>query len=67
MKTTKIEEGLYRITPAEGKHLTQANLKEDETRVFCMSAYVTSKIDAEDWTEWTDTEKVAFEAEQNAE
>lgn len=64
MNIVKIKEGLYRITPTEGNHLTQTNLKEDETRVFCMSAFVINKLDAEDWTEWTDAEKISFEAEQ---
>ena len=63
-QTVKIKEGLYRITPTEGNHLTQTNIKEDETRVFCMSAFVINKLDAEDWTEWTDAEKISFEAEQ---
>lgn len=61
MITEKIEEGLYRITPYEGNHLTQAYLGEEDVRVFCCSAYELTEDDASKWIEWSESMKQEYE------
>lgn len=63
MKVTKINETLYQILPEKGMHLTQSSLQEDETRNFCCSAYELTEEYSSKWIEWTEEQKVQYEAE----
>lgn len=55
------------ITAREGMWLTQANLKEDEQRGFWKKMHLAYSLTPNDFTEWTDEEKSAWEEEHKEE
>lgn len=54
MKTKKANEGMW---------LTQATIEDNEVRLFSDALYMPDDADDAAWVEWTDAEKVAYEAE----
>jgi hypothetical protein len=55
------------ITAREGMWLTQANLKEDEQRGFWKKMHLAYSLTQDDFTEWTDEQKSAWEEQHKEE
>lgn len=50
------------LTASEGMWITQAS--ETDDRIFCKTLRLAINDDAENWTEWADEQKTAYEEEQ---
>lgn len=55
------------ITAREGMWLTQATLKEDEQRGFWKKMHLAYSLTQDDFIEWTDSQKSAWEEEHKEE
>lgn len=55
------------LNATQGMWLTQANLKEGETRGFWKKMYLAYSLTQDDFTEWTDEQKQQWEAEHPVE
>lgn len=59
MKKNTIQ--LIKIEPNEGYYLTQKELHEGEERIFSSCIYLGIYDSEENWTEWSEEEKMKFE------
>lgn len=55
------------LNATQGMWLTQAALKEDEQRGFWKKMYLAYSLTQDDFIEWTDEQKSAWEEQHNIE
>ncbi len=55
------------LIASEGKWLTQANLENEEERIFARRLYPAVSLTEADFTEWTDAQKAEWEEEHKPE
>lgn len=52
------------IRPSEGMYLTQANITENEERVFSKEVWLSINDGQENWVEWSEEQKAEYEESQ---